>query len=80
MKNQTIAQIEASLIARLTGYLDHDPARREQMQNFPDWQRLARQERERRATRFIEALPDDALDAIAQGKIDLVALAGKIPD
>jgi hypothetical protein len=79
MTNQAIAQIEASLIAYLTGYLGNDPARREQMQNFPDWQRLARLELEMRDARFLTVLPDEELSAIARGEVDLALLAGKIP-
>jgi hypothetical protein len=77
---------KAQVINYLTGYLGHDPACREQVQNFPEWSRLARQELERRGARFrrhaqfLEALPDEALHAIVQGEVDLAELAEKIPD
>lgn len=39
-----------------------------------DWQRIARQELERRATRIVQALDDEALNAIASGSLDMRAL------
>jgi hypothetical protein len=74
------ARVESSITNILAGYLRGDPARREQMQNFPDWSRMAGQELERRNTRFLETLSDEALNAIAQGEINLAKLAGKIPE
>ncbi|MDR0578697.1 MAG: hypothetical protein LBI87_14495 [Candidatus Accumulibacter sp.] len=71
--------IEQSLTAYLTGYLHHDPARREQLPDCSDWPCMARRELDRRSARFLEALPDDLLGAIAQGEVDLTGLAGKIP-
>jgi hypothetical protein len=72
--------IEQFLTDYLTGYVRHDPARREQVRNFPDWPGLARRELDRRGARLLEALSDDALDAIARGEVDLAGLAEKISD
>ena len=72
--------IEASLTDYLTGYVGKDPTRREELRNFPGWPDMARRELERRNARFLEALPNDLLQAIAQGEVDLAGLAGKIPD
>ena len=41
---------------------------------FKDWQRIARQELEQRATGIIQALDDETLEAIAAGKLDFRAL------
>jgi hypothetical protein len=71
--------IEQSLTDYLTGYLRNNPARRERLLEFSDWQRMARRELDRRSARFLEALPDDLIGAIAQGEVDLAGLTGKIP-
>ncbi|MDR3220766.1 MAG: hypothetical protein LBU46_01980 [Candidatus Accumulibacter sp.] len=78
-ENRLKTEVEPSLTDSLTGYLRQDPARREEVRNFPDWPRMARRELDRRSARLLEVLPDDALDAIARGEIDLAGLAGKIP-
>jgi hypothetical protein len=74
------ARVESSITNILAGYLRNDPVRRNQMQNYPDWSRMACRELDRRNTRFLETLPDEALRAIAQGEINLARLAGKIPE
>jgi hypothetical protein len=74
------AAMEASLVAYLTGYIGHDPARREQVRNITGWKYIAHKELKRRSIRFIESLPEDELHAIARGEIDLDELIGRIPD
>ena len=71
--------IESSLADYLAGYIGNDPFRRREVLDFPDWPRLARRELEWRSARLLEGLPDEALNAIAQGKVDLARLVGKIP-
>lgn len=71
---------EQSLSDYLAGYLRHDPDRREELRDCSDWPCLARRELDRRSARFLAALPDDLLHAIAQGEVDPAGLAGKIPD
>jgi hypothetical protein len=78
-ENRVQTPIESSLTDFLTGYVHHDPARREQVRNFPDWREMARQELRRRNARFLEVLPDEDLDAIARGEVDMTELLGKIP-
>jgi hypothetical protein len=72
--------IEQSLTEHLTGYLRHAPARREALRHFPGWPDMARREVDRRTARFLEVLPDDLLQAIARGEVDLARLAREIPD
>jgi hypothetical protein len=72
-------RVRSSLAATLAGYLQGDPALRARMQTYSDWPRVAERELDRRNTRFLETLPDEALKAIAQGEIDLAELIGKIP-
>ena len=43
-----------------------------------DWQRIARQEVERRTTHIIEALDDDTVQAIAAGTLDLRAVLAEL--
>jgi hypothetical protein len=71
--------VEQSLTDTLTGYVRHDPVLREQVRNTPDWPGLARRELARRRARFLEILPDDELQAIARGEVDLAELADRIP-
>jgi hypothetical protein len=80
MKAHSQTPVEQSLTHYLTGYVRHHPALREQVRNFPDWPGQARRELDRRSARFLEILPDDVLDAIVRGEVDLARLAGKIPD
>ena len=72
--------IEASLIDYLTGYAGKDPDRRKQVRDFPDWPDMARRELDRRSVQILEDFPDDALQAIARGEVDLARLVGEIPD
>lgn len=45
-----------------------------------DWQRIARQELERRATSIVQALDDATLEAIAAGTLDMRAMCRKVAD
>jgi hypothetical protein len=71
--------VEQSLTDYLAGYVRHDPALREEVRNTPDWQDLARRELARRRARLLEILPDDELQAIARGEVDLAELVNRIP-
>lgn len=44
-----------------------------------DWQRIARQELERRATSIVQALDDATLEAIAAGTLDMLAMSDRWP-
>jgi hypothetical protein len=74
-----LTAIEQSLGEYLAGYLGDDPVRREEVQDYFDWPRMARRELDRRGVRFLEALPDEFIQAIARGEVDLAKLARKIP-
>jgi hypothetical protein len=43
-----------------------------------DWQRIARQELERRATSIVQALDDATLEAIAAGTLDMRAMCRQV--
>lgn len=45
---------------------------------FDDWQRVAKDELERRATQVVEALDEDTLRAIAAGEIDFKAVCREV--
>lgn len=45
-----------------------------------DWQRIARQELERRATSIVQSLDDATLESIASGDIDMQALCQQLID
>jgi len=72
--------IEKNLTDYLSGFVRNSPANRTLLIHYPDWQRMAQQELDRRSSRLLERLPDDVLRAIAQGDIDLALLAGNLPD
>ncbi|WP_434038796.1 hypothetical protein ACIRUF_00070 (plasmid) [Pseudomonas aeruginosa] len=43
-----------------------------------DWQRIARQELERRATSIVQMLDDESLEAIASGTLDMQATCRQV--
>ncbi|HCK4813451.1 TPA: hypothetical protein N0H39_005001 [Pseudomonas aeruginosa] len=45
-----------------------------------DWERIARQELERRATRIVQSLDDRTLEAIASGLLDVRAVCRQVAD
>jgi hypothetical protein len=72
--------IEQSLTDYLTGYTRNNPAARAHIINYPDWQRTARLELDRRAARLLEGLPDEEVRAIAEGEISLPELVRSLLD
>jgi hypothetical protein len=72
------AEIEQNLLDFLTGYARTNPKRLEHVATYSDWQRIARVELDRRATRLLEALTDAELWSIADGKISLKELARRL--
>lgn len=71
--------IEQSLADYLGGYTRNSPANREHVINYPDWQRMARLELDRRASRLLSVLPEEELQAIAEGRVSLPDLARRLP-
>lgn len=45
-----------------------------------DWERIARQELERRATRIVQSIDDGTLEAIASGSLDVRAVCRQVAD
>ena len=72
--------IRTELANILTGYFHGSPENRAQVVAYPDWKNRARAELDRRATRFLDALPSRILDEIASGRIDLAELAAELPE
>ncbi|MDR2188755.1 MAG: cytochrome P450 [Azonexus sp.] len=70
---------EQTLLDYLGGYIRTHPAVREHIINHPDWQRLAQQELDRRAARFLDILPEAELQAIATGQVNLPNLVKTLP-
>ena len=62
----------------LRGFGRSNEAALSTLAEFDDWQRIARQELEQRATGIIQALGDDALQAIAAGTLDFRALCREV--
>lgn len=75
----TATAIEQSLTEYLGGYTRRSPANRAHVIAYPDWQRMARLELDRRAAWLLEGLPDEELQAIAQGEVSLADLARRLP-
>jgi len=48
------------------------------LMNVQDWQRIARQELERRATAIVQSLDEETLEAIASGKIDMQSVCHQV--
>jgi len=63
-----------SVLDVLRGFGRRNEAALEDLAEFPEWQRIAQTELERRATSIVQALDDEALRAIAVGDIDFSQL------
>lgn len=66
--------IEKSLSDYLGGYTRSTPAARDHLINYPDWQRMAKIELDRRASSLLSLLPEAELTAIATGQVNLQEL------
>lgn len=69
--DQKARQAQVSLIDYLTGRVRADRAEGLKMIDRANWQRLAFNEQQRRATALLEVLDDETLDAIAKGLVDI---------
>lgn len=64
----------------LRGYGRADEAALASLLEVSDWERIARQELERRATSIVQALDDATLEAIAAGMLDMRAMYRQVAD
>ena len=64
----------------LRGYGCADEAALASLLEVSDWERIARQELERRATRIVQSLDDGTLEAIASGSLDVRAVCRQVAD
>ena len=64
----------------LRGYGRANEAALASLMDVQDWQRIARQELERRATSIVQALDDATLEAIAAGTLDMLAMCRQVAD
>ena len=64
----------------LRGYGRADEATLASLLEVSDWERIARQELERRATRIVQSLDDGTLEAIASGSLDVRAVCRQVAD
>ena len=64
----------------LRGYGRANEAALASLMDVQDWQRIARQELERRATSIVQALDDATLEAIAAGTLDMRAMCQQVAD
>lgn len=64
----------------LRGYGRADETALASLLEVSDWERIARQELERRATRIVQSLDDDTLEAIASGSLDVRAVCRQVAD
>jgi len=67
---------------RLTDYLGgafirNRPENLALLREYPDWQRMAQLLLDQRATNVLNGLPDAELRTIAQGEVDINALASR---
>ncbi|HGL5374051.1 TPA: hypothetical protein ACKFCW_002923 [Citrobacter farmeri] len=72
-------QIEQNLTNYLAGFVKNSPDNIELVLQYQDWQRMARLELDRRATRLLELFSDAELRAIAEGDVSLPDLVRKLP-
>lgn len=78
-RNDDATLIEQNLTDYLSGYTRKNPAARAHVIAYPDWQRMARVELDRRASSLLSVLPEEELRAIADGQVNLPELARKLP-
>mgnify|MGYP005853485647 FL=1 len=64
----------------LRGYGRADETALASLLEVSDWERIARQELERRATRIVQSLDDGTLEAIASGSLDVRAVCRQLAD
>lgn len=64
----------------LRGYGRADETALASLLEVSDWDRIARQELERRATRIVQSLDDGTLEAIASGSLDVRAVCRQVAD
>ncbi|WP_276488589.1 hypothetical protein [Ectopseudomonas mendocina] len=64
----------------LRGYGRVDETALASLLEVSDWERIARQELERRATRIVQSLDDGTLEAIASGLLDVRAVCRQVAD
>lgn len=64
----------------LRGYGRVDETALASLLEVSDWERIARQELERRATRIVQSLDDRTLKAIASGLLDVRAVCRQVAD
>ncbi len=64
----------------LRGYGRADETALASLLEVSDWERIARQELERRTTRIVQSLDDGTLEAIASGSLDVRAVCRQVAD
>jgi len=64
----------------LRGYGRADETALASLLEVSDWERIARQELECRATRIVQSLDDGTLEAIASGSLDVRAVCRQVAD
>ncbi|SAI73143.1 Uncharacterised protein [Bordetella ansorpii] len=69
---------EQQLLDYLRGYARSHPANLHQLREYMRWPAMARAERDRRASRLLDVLPDDLLHAIAEGELDVNVVARRL--
>jgi len=70
--------IEQCLTDYLGGaFIRNRPENLALLREYPDWQRMAQLLLDQRATNVLNGLPDTELRAIAQGEVDINALASR---
>lgn len=74
-----MTQIEQNLMDYLSGYTRNNPAARAHVIGYQDWQRMARLELDRRASSLLSVLPEEELNAIAEGGVSLPEIAKGLP-
>jgi len=63
------------LMDYLRGYVRRHPANLQQLRQYRRWPEMARAALDRRASGLLDVLPDGVLQAIAEGELDVNALA-----
>ncbi|AOU91569.1 uncharacterized protein AruCF_0678 [Achromobacter ruhlandii] len=76
--SRAASEMQSGLIAYLQGYGRHNRAGLSAIAAYGAWPALAARETEQRMARFLEPLPPDEVQAIAQLEINLNELASQV--
>jgi hypothetical protein len=78
MSQRSTDDIQDGLLHFLSGYVQGCPEHLDQVLRYPHWQERAKAEVERRIIRLMESFDLETVVAIAEGRVDVLAVAKQL--